>query len=313
MARHIAALLVLSGCGGLSILNPDWQDSDSFDTDPLDTDIDDGTGDPDTDDIDDPDTNDNPGISPPQLQSISGGVSGNDVVVTFRASDGDGNDNLVGGSIELTVGGGTTSYDIPSDVSNWSTAAGTGEVRFTNPGGSSSSGCTGGSGSSQITIVGRVVDDDGLRSQTRNTTVSVGSSGAGTITAPENGDQIYPAGSVSRPCSFQGDIATVGDGSEYGDMDAISFIPTTGASTVSLSWTAAGSDYDFLLFDRETYDGIALFGINDFTCILGFCVLGDTSGTGFENEVANLQAGQEYVVIIGGWTGSPGAYTLSLL
>jgi hypothetical protein len=107
--NRIAALcsLGLTACGGLTPLGS-FTDTEigNYDTgiidlgtDDLDSDVDDGT---------DPVVAEG---SAPQLLNISAADLGSQISVAFTATDAD--NNLNGGTFELTVNGATTAYDIP--------------------------------------------------------------------------------------------------------------------------------------------------------------------------------------------------------
>jgi hypothetical protein len=301
MTRSIVvAMALFTGCGELRALNPNWVDDADTDTD-TDTDAD-------TDvDVDTDTDTDTDGLVPPRLDQMTATDVGTQIEVSFVVSDED--DDLVGGAFELTVNGGTTAYAIPYDLATWTASSGTGTVRFPIPASGGSGGC-GGGGSASYSLTGRIEDAAGLRSGTKSTSISVESTGGGGVSIPEVGDSldaVAPLGSASLPCSFVGDMHSTGAGAAYGDLDLFSFTPTVGASVLRLTWTGGGADYDVYVFDETSYLLFMLFEDVNFAMAWG-----TNEGPSPENVPVALTANTPYYVVVGGWNGPGGAYTVAI-
>ena len=104
-------------------------------------------------------------------------------------------------------------------------------------------------------------------------------------------------GVISLPATLEGDIyRAANDGYNYtGDLDWIEFrVASSSDATFSLTWNASGADYDLHLLLNGNTEGQS---IQD----------GDAQPEGFTRT---LNPNTTYVVVVAGWSGAPGDYTL---
>jgi hypothetical protein len=300
--NRIVALcsLGLTACGGLTPLGS-FTDTD-FGTE------DTGIIDSGTDDIDlgtDPIVTD--GVAP-RLVNISAADLGSQISVAFTATDVD--NDLSGGAFELTVNGATTVYDIPGSLSTWDGSSGAGTIRFPKPTVGGGTGC--GGGTSTLSIRGLVEDNTGLRSGQQSTTLQVSGGSGGGVPIPENGDgldNVFDAGVLQVPCTLSGDIYVTGGGAGYGDLDVVAFAVATSGTGLNLSWAGTG-DYDVYLYDSLGFTFLTIFE-GDLTLAPPIAA-GDQSGSVAESVNYPLTPGEPYYLLIGGWEGPAGTYTLTV-
>ncbi len=298
--NRIVALcsLGLTACGGLTPLG-------SYTDTVVDTD-DTGIVDLGTDDIDDgTDPVVTEGVAP-RLVNISAADLGSEVSVAFTATDAD--NDLSGGTFELTVNGATTAYGIPGSLSTWDGSSGAGTIRFPKPSVGGGTGC--GSGTSTLSIRGLVEDNAGLRSGGQSTTLQVSGGSGGGIPILEIGDaldDVFDAGVLQVPCPLSGNIYVTGLAAGYGDVDIVAFAVASPGSGVNMSWAGTG-DYDVYLFDTLGFGFMQLLD-GDLSFALA---AGDSGGSAAESVNSPLATGEVYYLVIGGWDGPAGDYTVTV-
>jgi hypothetical protein len=282
-ARPLVLLgLSLAGCGTFG-LESTLDSGDFFDPGP-------GPG-PDFDSDDPDDTREtDPGVeSAPELESfeLSERSSDSTIQVVFEAFDLDG--DLVGGRADLSLGGQSYSFDIPGELDQYSA---TGSSRFHIDASSLDPGQT-------VNGVMTLVDAAGHRSETLTDSLTMSGS---VFTVSESGDTEDSAqdlGAITLPTIIQGNISRASnDGYGYtGDIDWIQIrVASRTDAHFSLSWEASGSDYDLhLLVNGET----EAQSIQD-------------GATQPESFTRTLQPGTSYVIVVAGWQGSAGNYTLTI-
>lgn len=289
MFRAPALILpFLAGCGTLG-LELTVSDSDPG-HDPFEHDSDDGI--PPVDDSEEQqqdDTRDDPVESPPELSAftLAERQAAGTIQVAFDAFDLDG--DLVGGEVHLTLGGRGYALDIPGDLDTWDAA---GTSRFQIDASDLSPG---------ETVNGELflVDAAGHESASlRDSLVLSGSA----VTATEGGDTAASAqdlGVLALPTVVEGDIYRASnDGSAYtGDLDWFELRVTSATSaTFVLTWAAAGADYDLHLLRDGASAGESI-----------------QDGTAQpESFTRTLQPGSTYAVVVAGWAGPGGAWTLEI-
>ena len=293
-------LVALSACGGLTPLGLYTDTSDTADVDTSDT-----------GDVDTSDTGTDVVIngSAPVLQNISAADLGAQVSVSFTATDAD--NDLNGGTFELTVNGGTTAYDIPGSLATWDGSSGTGTIRFATPSTGGGSGCSG--SSATLSIRGLVEDNAGERSGQKSTTLNIGGNGGGGIPTTEVGnglDNVFDGGTNPVPCTFAGTIDQTGAGNGYADLDIIAFAVTSPGTGLDLTWNSSGSDFDLYLFDSSGFLLLGLFeGDMNFAPPLAS---GINEGMTPEHLSVALSPGEIYYAMVGGWDGPAGSYSLTI-
>jgi hypothetical protein len=280
--RSLALLgLLLSGCGTIGL------EASYFDTG---TQVGPGPGPDTTDDsgdgVDTDETDpDNP--SAPELSSfdMTERSTASSIQVAYEAFDLDG--DLTGGQAELTLGGQSYSIAIPGDLDEYSA---TGTSRFQVSASHLSAGET-------VNGVLYLTDAAGHRSGTLTDSLVM----AGSVyILNETGDEERDGqniGVISLPATLEGDIYRASnDGYAYtGDMDWIEFrVASTTDAHFSLTWASSGSDYDLHLL---------LNGATEAQSI-------QDGGTQPESFTRTLQGNTTYVIVVAGWNGSAGDYTL---
>lgn len=245
--------------------------------------------------------------SAPRLLNISAADLGSQVSVAFTATDADG--DLTGGTFELTVNGATTAYDIPGSLSTWDNSSGAGTIRIPTPSVGGGTGCSG--GTSTLSIRGLVEDNAGMRSGQQSTTLPISGGGGGipTVEVGDALDNVHDAGVLQVPCTLSGDVYSTGGADVYGDLDTIAFAVATSGGGLNLSWAGTG-DYDVYLFDSLGFTFLTLFD-GDMTLAPPLAE-GINSGSVAESVNASLVPGEVYYVLVGGWEGPSGAYTLTV-
>ena len=161
-----------------------------------------------------------------------------------------------------------------------------------------------------MSIRGLVEDSSGLRSGEQSTALQV-SGGAGSgIPISELGDtltSVQDAGLLQVPCSFSGNIHTTGLAAGYADIDIVAFTVGSTGTGANLSWTGTG-DYDVYLFDELGFTFLSVFD-GDLTWA---AASGDNSGNTPESVNYPLLPGEVYYLLVGGWDGPGGDYTMTV-
>ncbi len=211
------------------------------------------------------------------LSEFNGGLS-----VRFTLDDPDG--DLEGGAVELTVSGYTQTFLIPQDLQQWDGRDGVALVD-TDP-------CAAGS---LVQVEAQVYDAAGNASAPASASTML--SGQAEILAETGDDQasVVDLGTISFPFTLCGDVyraANDGNNSYTGDLDYVTFrVATRQAVTFSLTWDAAGSDYDLQLYDDR---------LNRLEAAISY---GPTQPETFTHT---LQPGTTYLLMVGAWAGDPG-------
>ena len=229
------------------------------------------------------------GDNAPQLSSLDLSERGSDetVQVTFEVFDLD--NDLTGGLVSLTIGGAGYAFDIPADLDQYSA---TGTSRCHVDGSRLEVGDT-------VSGTMYVADAAGNRSDTLSDSFTM----AGyTATVSEGGDESSDAawlGTITLPAIIEGNLyrASNSGGSYTGDLDWTEFkLSSSQTVTFSLVWDAVGSDYDLHL----------LQGQNN--------LAGSVEEGGYQPEgfTRSLSANTTYSVVVAGWDGSPGGWTVTL-
>ncbi len=279
MPAHLFVLLslLLTGCGsiGLELLGSDTGEKH-------------GPGpDHDSEPDDDPRDSDPPGESSPELSSLQLAERSSDstIQVIYESFDLDG--DLAGGQASLTLGGQPYTIAIPDDLDEYSA---TGASRFHVDSSWLSAGQT-------INGVMYLVDAAGHRSSSLTDSLTL--AGASYIIT-ENGDtdtDTQSLGVISLPAVLEGDIyRAANDGYAYiGDLDFIELrVASTQDASFSLTWTAPGADYDLHLMVNGTTEAQSI----------------QDGNTQPERFMRTLQPGITYVVVVAGWSGAGGDYTV---
>jgi hypothetical protein len=282
-------LVLLSGCGTFG-LDQTWLDPGDDRPGPV---VDSGEGQEDSEPQDD--TRDDPEESAPELTSfaMTERPTSATVSVTFESLDQD--NDLIGGSVHFTLGQADHVLTIPTDLDAWNAS---GESRFqveapSLPGGTTVEGSL------------YLVDAAGNRSSTLSDSLVLADDEDTEqgITVPESGDTYdtaYDLGIISLPVTVQGELDAVSHdaSSNYtGDYDWLMFrLGTTTSATMTLSWTAANGDYDLILFDGASGQAIAQAQAE--------------STTPPENITRSLTAGTTYYLLVVGWSGAAGDWTV---
>lgn len=216
MPRPLLVIL-LSGCVGLDYLN-------EFDTGtPV------GPGGQDSG---------NAQLSKPQIVSFSVEETETKVRMNFEVTDAD--NDMFGGSIEVSIGSQTYSYEFPSEVilDEGKTFLLYDKGDFTPQ--------------QQVNCTLRAIDSQGLSSGTSSASFMLASSD---LSVPETGDtasDIYDIGPISPPVTVEGSIWGAGNisGLYDADLDFVSFsVPQSRTYSFSLTWTPSSADYDLHLID----------------------------------------------------------------
>ncbi len=282
MRASLVALLglLLCGCGSIGLTLTHTDTGDPFDPGP-------GPG-PDRDDTEE-DTRDDPPDeeSDPTLNSFAMTERSADdtIQVTFDAFDLDG--DLTGGQASLTLGGQAYDLDIPADMDEFSN---TGTSRFGVDASSLEAGQT-------VNGVMYLIDAAGNRSDTLTDSLTLAGS---SYTIQEIGDTENDAqslGIISLPATLEGDIYRASnDGYAYtGDLDWVELrVDATTDATFTLTWDQSGADYDLHLLVNGNTEAQSV----------------QDGGTQPERFTRTLSPGTTYTVVIAGWNGGGGDYTL---
>ena len=277
--RTLALLgLLLAGCGTIGL------EASYFDTG---VQVGPGPGPDTTDDSEDTRETDPDNPSAPELSSfeMSERSASSSIQIAYEAFDLD--DDLTGGQASLTLGGQDYTIAIPGDLDEYSA---TGTSRFQISASHLSAGET-------VNGVMYLQDAAGHRSGTL--TDSLVMAGSNYI-INETGDEERDAqniGVISLPATLEGDIYRASnDGYAYtGDMDWIEFrVGSTTDAHFSLTWTSSGSDYDLHLLLNGNTEAQSI----------------QDGGAQPESFTRTLQGNTTYVVVVAGWNGSGGNYTL---
>jgi hypothetical protein len=274
------ALTAMTACTGLRPLNvPGYYDT-SVDSD----------SDSDVEPVD-------PGESAPLLEDFRVSQSGEDVEVTFTASDDD--DDIAGGTLRLTLEGTTTSYDIPDELTEWSEGPGRGTLLIEGL----ANGCQGGN---SLTFEGKVIDAGGNGSDELQKSLTISGSGSD---VPDFGDLVgdayaYPGG-LSTGTVLCGDLSSTGHdqttNSYNADADWIQFTPSASTTlSFALTWTAASGDYDMQLYSLSTGDG---------TPLASAALAGNAQPESFS---VFLSTTQQYALVVRGWDGDAGDWAVTI-
>jgi hypothetical protein len=277
--------LLLPGCGSIGLtftaadtggLPPEWDTDADADADA------DGDADGDADSDADADVE-----SAPELQSfdMAERSSSSEVEVSFQATDVD--NDLSGGKCSFTMGSRHYDIEIPDELDAFNPS---GTSRFTVDASHLGAG---------ETVQGSLFVKDAGNHSSNTLTDSLTLAGS-SYTTTEVGDTSSDTdniGVISLPATITGNIYRASnDGYAYtGDLDWIDFrVSSDATATFTLTWDATGSDYDLhLLRDGST----EAQSIQD-------------GGTQPETFTRPLYAGTNYTLIVGGWNGSGGGYTV---
>ncbi len=271
-----------AGGGGLAAYDPDAETDTDTDTD-SDSDTDTDT---DADSDSDSDTDTDPGFQAPSLISFEARDLTDRIDVAFRVTDPD--NDIDGGSLELIVDGTPFDLVIPGDIDVWNPA---GESIVSIP----INVCDSGS----HTFAGRVTDNRGLTSSQMSDSVSLGGDA---VIVPETGDDSLSAtdaGLIAPPTYICGDLYAASNDSEgyTGDQDWIVVEPSTsGLWTFTLTWSDLASDYDLHIYDEF---GPVANSIQD-------------GSLQPESVDTYMWSGSYYYIIVAGWNGNGGDWTLLL-
>ena len=287
-APLVALAIVLSGCGNLGLESKDtgrnplggstvFNETGAYTPDSEDTD--------DTYDTDDTEeqTPDHPTLS---SFTLSSHATAGRVTVKFTVSD--ENADLDGGYVKLTLNGTTTTYDIPGDIDSW-VGNGTSTLNI--------------SGFSPGDTVGgtmKIYDAAGHGSVTLSDQITL--NGYNT-TLTESGNEVGSAtnlGTISIPAEISGSLSSASNsgGAYSGDMDWVKFKPqSTDTWSFSLTWSSTSSDYDMHLLNT------------------GMSTLANAVSDGNsqpENFHYAVTSGTTYYLVVAGWSGNGGSYTVEI-
>ena len=208
-----------------------------------DTDVDSDTdSDSDTDTDTDTDTDADTDTDPPEqhdpvLSLISASGTGDQVQVSFVASDEDG--DIEGGSLEVTVGALPYSLSIPDDLDSWSAGVGSVLLDFDD--------CDRGT---STLVSGTVVDSTGRTSAGGSDTFTP----SGTALRPSDGGDDYTTAYDITDSS--GTVYVCGNTASTSDQDWFLIdgeVLSAGGWSFSLTWTDTASDLDLYLAWWHSY------------------------------------------------------------
>lgn len=271
--------LLLTGCGtiGLELVSSDTGD-----------DVRPGPG-PDNDSEPDEDTRETQPDeeSAPELSSFQLAERSSDdtIQIIYEAFDLDG--DLAGGGADLTLGGQSYDIAIPGDLDEYSA---TGTNRFHVDASHIGAGET-------INGVMFLVDAAGNRSGTLTDSLTLAGSSYNITETGDAEDTAQSLGVISLPATLEGNIyRAANDGYGYtGDLDWIELrVASAEDATFSLTWDASGADYDLHLLVNGTTEAQSI----------------QDGSTQPERFTRTLQPGITYVVVVAGWNGAGGDYTL---
>ncbi|MCK6507850.1 hypothetical protein L6R53_31535, partial [Myxococcota bacterium] len=229
------------------------------------------------------------GSSAPELSYLAVTEGTGRIEVAFQVEDLDG--DVEGGALDITVGGSTTTYEIPRDISDWR-ASGTSTQYL------ELDDCARGSAQSYQV---QVWDAAGHGSARLSDSLSL--SGTGFLLS-EVGDEITDVsniGALPRDSYLCGNIHRTGnDGvnSYTGDIDIVQFRPAAGGTTsFALTWDAANGDYDIHLYSTS------------WTPLAAAAEFGTTQPERFSYTVGS---GTSYYLVIAAWSGAAGDYVVTV-
>jgi hypothetical protein len=259
-------ILVLPACVGLEYFNPD-DTGEGLGPQPTDT------GQP------------NPGTgAKPIVDSFTVSETETKVRMDFAISDTD--KDMLGGSVEVTIGNSTSSYNFPDDLLR---EGGLTFLLF-------DKGVFSSNQQTQCTLT--AIDQSGLRSSPASALFTLSAS---SLQVPENGDSasdITALGSLTPPVDITGSIWGAGNsgGLYSADLDFISFsLPTTRTYTFSLTWTPTSADYDLHLVEGTG------------------TTLAYSTGYGQPEIITySLNGNTLYYVAVAAWDGSAGNWNLNI-
>ncbi|MCB9777176.1 MAG: hypothetical protein H6742_01265 [Alphaproteobacteria bacterium] len=229
------------------------------------------------------------GAQAPTVGSLNVSEGPGRIEVSFQASD--PQDDLDGGRLLLAVDGATQSYNIPGQISDW------------RPSGASTQYLDLDDCSRGRRMEFSVQLEDALGHKSSAKTDSLTLSGASKALAELGDDEtaVENLGTLSRDTFLCGDIyraSNDGSSSYTGDLDLMSFrIDTPGTYSFALTWGAGSGDYDMHLYDTSW---------NRLAEAVEF-------GTSQPEQFSySLVSGTAYVLVVAGWDGGSGAYTVTI-
>jgi hypothetical protein len=281
LAVTIGFLGSLVGCGSLGL-----ETNDSGTVPPYggDTELDETGLDPNL-----TDTDDGTAAAAPALSSFALTSHANMGQVTAQFIASDENQDLIGGYVSLTLNGSNATYTIPGDINDW---GGTNET--------STLQISGFSPGDSVSGTMKLWDAAGNGSTTRTDQVTLEGFSASVSETGDDAGSADSLGTISPPGEITGYLGMAGNsgGSYSGDLDWVKFRPAQGGNwSFSLTWAASGSDYDLHLLN------------SGLTTLANAVSNGSVQPEQLSYQVA---AGSTYYLIVAGWSGNGGTYTVEI-
>ncbi|MDP6933430.1 MAG: hypothetical protein QGG40_10970 [Myxococcota bacterium] len=279
-----ATLLMLSACGGLGLdATVGIEGSSSADT-TEDLDLDTASWDTGIDG----DLNE-PGPSAPTIEEVELTQTADETVELALWIE-DENQDLLGGTLELTIDGESQTLAFPDDLESWDPMGWSIVVITVDP-------CDGGD---TLEVSATITDSAALTSDLAEVSLTLNGNG---VRLEELGGSVNDAtdlGELSLPLLICGDIydASNNSGNYAGDLDWVSFEATSNTTLLfELTWVETEADYDLHL---KSSSGQNLASAND---------VGFSQTESFSHSVGS---GYRYNLMVAGRDGNPGLYTLRI-
>ncbi len=237
------------------------------------------------------DTDTDTGTHEPVLSLLSASESSNQVNISFVASDED--DDIEGGSLDLTVGALSYSISIPDQLNSWSAGVGTVLLDFDD--------CDRGT---STTVTGTVLDSTG-RSSGQGTDIFTPSGLS--LRPSEGGDDettAYDITDASGTLYICGNIASTSD-EDWFIIDGDGLDDAYSTWSFSLTWTDTASDLDLYLMYWHN-----LWGWSEFASDIDHHAYQPATISYELRKAENAESYWDYYVYVAGYSGAATDYVL---